>query len=93
MNKGKTHKLKCPVCGEYTIDDPFDICPACGWENDKFQNERPDFAGGANRLSLNQYRKWLAAKRAEKPDFYWERDMATQAGEEDEPKKTERPKK
>jgi hypothetical protein len=37
----------------------FEICPLCGWEDDDIQNDDPDYAGGANELSLNQYRsRW-----------------------------------
>jgi len=34
----------------------FVICPVCFWEDDDVQFENPDFAGGANRPSLNQAR-------------------------------------
>ena len=44
----------CPVCGQYTFTEPHEICPVCGWEQDRVQEEDPDFAGGANQLSLNQ---------------------------------------
>ena len=49
----------CPVCGKYTFieDDNFEICPVCGWEDDGIQRDDPDYAGGANHLSLNQYRE------------------------------------
>ena len=49
----------CPVCGKYTFieDDNFEICPVCGWEDDGLQREDPDYDGGANHLSLNQYRE------------------------------------
>ena len=50
-------KIICPVCGEYVFEEKYEICPVCGWENDKLQTENPDFEGGANRMSLNQARK------------------------------------
>ena len=50
---------KCPVCGQYQfiVDDNFEVCPVCGWEDDGIQRENPDYAGGANEDSLNQYRQ------------------------------------
>lgn len=51
--------MKCSVCGKYEFHekDDYDVCPVCGWENDGFQNENPDYAGGANQMSLNEARK------------------------------------
>ena len=48
--------IKCPVCGEYefSIDDDFDVCGVCGWENDGLQLDEPDYRGGANEMSLNE---------------------------------------
>ena len=55
----------CPVCGEYTFTEPHDICPVCGWEEDMVQQEDPDFAGGANKMSLNEAkRKWQSAHKS-----------------------------
>jgi len=46
----------CRCCGKLTITKygEFEVCNACGWEDDEIQFEDPDFAGGANELSLNQ---------------------------------------
>lgn len=51
-------KIKCPVCGQYEFEekDDFDICDVCGWENDGLQYDQPDYWGGANDMSLNQYK-------------------------------------
>jgi hypothetical protein len=53
-------KFECPCCGYITLDEQppgtFDICPVCFWEDDNYQFENPDYAGGANRVSLNQCR-------------------------------------
>lgn len=52
-------KYKCPVCGKYEFEqeDNFSICHCCMWENDGLQNHNPDYAGGANKMSLNEARK------------------------------------
>ena len=50
----------CPVCGEYIFDEgpgSFDICPVCEWEDDPVQAADPDYSGGANHLSLNEYKE------------------------------------
>ena len=49
----------CPVCKEtaFEKDNSYEICPVCGWENDKQQKNDPEYAGGANNLSLIQYIK------------------------------------
>lgn len=50
--------IKCPVCGKYTFaeEDDYDICDECWWMNDRYQNMHPEYAGGANKMSLNQAR-------------------------------------
>lgn len=60
-------KIKCPVCGQYEFEekDDFDICDVCGWENDGLQYDKPDYWGGANDMSLNQYKN--AWKNGENP--------------------------
>lgn len=49
-------KHKCPVCGKYEFPeiDSFDVCEVCGWEDDGVQEDDPNYAGGANKMSLNQ---------------------------------------
>ena len=50
----------CPCCGNPVIGPgpaKYAICPECNWENDPVQLWDPDFPGGANGLSLNDYRK------------------------------------
>ena len=43
----------CPVCKKHVFTENYEICPICDWENDPVQRKDPDFAGGANKLSLN----------------------------------------
>jgi hypothetical protein len=40
------------------IENEYDICDYCGWEADTLQNNQPDYMGGANHMSLNQYKKF-----------------------------------
>ncbi|GHT80939.1 hypothetical protein FACS1894125_0710 [Actinomycetota bacterium] len=63
-NKGsymeKDELMKCACCGFQTLKNYYDICDVCGWQQDDIQEEDPDFKGGANSQSLNEYRtKWL----------------------------------
>ncbi|MBR2284153.1 MAG: hypothetical protein IJ874_07025 [Ruminococcus sp.] len=63
---GAGGKYRCPCCGEYSLDEPpgkYDICSVCGWEDDPVQLKDPDFAGGANRLSLNEARAEYIGKK------------------------------
>lgn len=58
-------KRICPVCGKHHFieQDFFEVCPVCGWEDDGIQRDDPDFRGGANEMSLNEYKSaWLAGK-------------------------------
>ena len=54
-------KYACVCCGELTMEEQppgtYQICPVCGWEDDKVQFKHPDLEGGANELSLNQARE------------------------------------
>lgn len=53
-------KYRCPCCGYYTfeeqIDNTFEICPVCFWEDDGVQLFRSDYSGGANTPSLCEAR-------------------------------------
>ena len=54
MSMNETNK--CPVCGQTDLED-FEICSACGWQNDHYQMDHPDRRGGANNMSLNEARE------------------------------------
>jgi hypothetical protein len=50
----------CPICeapNTFAKPGSFDICSACGWEDDPVQTNDPDFPVGANNLSMNKYRE------------------------------------
>ncbi|MBQ7798347.1 MAG: hypothetical protein IJ371_04420 [Clostridia bacterium] len=49
---------KCKLCGMGNIPDIHSICTYCGWEDDGLQNDKHDYFGGANQMSLNQYRQF-----------------------------------
>ncbi|MFN9895879.1 MAG: CPCC family cysteine-rich protein [Acidobacteriota bacterium] len=55
----------CPCCGFLTIGEQppgtFEICSVCFWEDDNAQFDDPDYAGGANKVSLNEARQSYAA--------------------------------
>lgn len=53
---GKKHK--CPCCGYYTfeheLNESYDICPVCFWEDSCYDYEFPDDVCSCNKVSLNQ---------------------------------------
>lgn len=54
----------CPVCRKHHFEDEdsYEVCPVCGWEDDPLQRDEPDFEGGANVLSLNQFKEEYLGK-------------------------------
>ena len=54
---------KCPCCGQVAVEE-YEICPVCKWQNDPVQAKKPDYSGGANRMSLCEAR--AAYARGEK---------------------------
>lgn len=54
----KTEKIKCACCGSLEVPSGEEglgyICNICGWEKDEIQEGKPDYDGGANRMSLNE---------------------------------------
>ncbi|EIQ00556.1 hypothetical protein OpiT1DRAFT_05102 [Opitutaceae bacterium TAV1] len=70
MNNEPDELAPCPCCGAKTISEPgaYEICDVCDWEDDPVQSTDPDYAGGANKQSLNEARKaWLASRRSQRP--------------------------
>ena len=64
--------MLCPVCGNDTfIDDDYEyeICKECFWEYDDVQVDNPDYEGGANRHSLNDYKKIYFSLKKSNPLF------------------------
>ena len=51
----------CLCCGFLTLSEPppgtYEVCPVCYWEDDPVQAKEPDYAGGANDVSLNEARR------------------------------------
>ena len=61
-NDHNLSNIPCPCCGAkvFSSRGEFEICEICGWEDDPVQEADPDYAGGANKKSLNQARtEWL----------------------------------
>ena len=55
-------------CKVRSLDDIYydhDICLCCGWEDDNIQQSNPDYAGGANHMSLNQHKKFWEENKDE----------------------------
>lgn len=55
--EGNGQKQKVCACCGAPVSESYEVCKVCGWENDSVQNRDPDFAGGANKESLNEYRR------------------------------------
>lgn len=49
----------CPVCATPVAGGPgdYEICPACGWEDDPVSRDDPNATGGANAMSLTEARR------------------------------------
>lgn len=66
-------RFPCPCCGYLTMDElggnTYDICPICYWEDDEFQNENPNFSGGANKVCLNEARENFKKIRVSSKEF------------------------
>lgn len=73
--------IPCPVCGKYTFNKTadFDICKFCGWENDDFYE-----SGGANGLSLSEYKKRYDGYIQLNPKYIWKRDGYPELSVKDE---------
>ena len=59
MNLESNKLIPCPCCGSKTLSESgvYEICDVCGWEDDPVQSANPNYAGGANKQSLNEARK------------------------------------
>lgn len=69
--------MKCPVCGNETFDDndyEYDICEECFWEYDSVQVNDPNFSGGANFHSLNEYKDIYQKLKDDNPHFSCKND-------------------
>ncbi len=70
MNASKDNYdlFPCPCCGSkvLTIEGDYELCDVCGWEDDPVQSADPNYAGGANTLSLKQFRKKWVDRLSEK---------------------------
>ena len=74
-------ELLCPVCGKrrFAQRSDNDICKYCGWENDEYYE-----AGGANTLSLADFRKRYHKYVELNADYIWIKDGYPEISIEDE---------
>ena len=64
--------MKCPICQNETFDDKdyeYQICEECFWEYDLLQVKNPNLSGGANKQSLNEYKKKYDSLKQNNPNF------------------------
>ena len=64
-DKDNSDLMPCPCCGSktFTARGEYEICGVCDWEDDPTQSADTTYAGGANKISLNEaQKKWLAQK-------------------------------
>lgn len=64
-------RMLCPVCYKYTLIEWVDICHECGWQHNMVQYDNPNDDGGANNLSLNDYREFHKLKKSLNPNYTW----------------------
>lgn len=73
INTRMNQRYKCPCCGYRTLVErppgSYEICPVCYWEDDDLQFHDLDFAGGANKVSLNIARSNFLAMGASDPQL------------------------
>ena len=78
----------CPCCGYKTLDEEppgtFALCPICYWEDDDVQFDDPDYAGGANKISLRQSQKNYISFGASEKSFRGTVRSANDADEKDQ---------
>jgi hypothetical protein len=65
MTQSADQLYPCPCCGSFTLDEKgaYEACGVCGWEDDPIQASDLDYAGGANKESLNEARKRWQVRR------------------------------
>ena len=62
-------KRACQCCGYVAVSHVSPTCPVCYWESDPIQDVDPDYAGGANDISLREARANFARYRVSDPRF------------------------
>ena len=69
-------KHRCPICGHRTLEtrNHYDTCVECGWEDEPWMEEYIYDPSSANHgFSMVDYRERYLKKKAEDPEYSWER--------------------
>jgi hypothetical protein len=65
VHGGPLGEYACPACRYLTLQEPppgtYEICAICRWEDDPVQFDDPEYRGGANGPSLNEWRSHFEA--------------------------------
>ena len=48
VDNDRTYPKLCACCNKGIINEEYDICSFCGWEDDWVQNSDESFPGGSN---------------------------------------------
>jgi hypothetical protein len=67
-------RFACPCCDFLTLEEAptgtYAICEVCFWEDDNVQFRDPNYAGGANQVSLAQARNNFRLHGVSEPRFH-----------------------
>lgn len=60
----------CPVCGEFLIEEEYDMCEMCGWFLIEADYNDHDYSCGLNECSLNEYKRLYEAGKVSEFSHY-----------------------
>lgn len=68
--------IKCPICDKSIFKNEFEVCKYCGWEHDIIQENDIKYPGGANDLSLIEYKELYSLIIKKHPKYVWINDQS-----------------